>query len=422
MKIRNKRFKYEYLQNVSILAVGSITAQLISILISPLTTRFFSPEELGVYTAILTAVSLFGPIISLKYDMVIVMTENESEEFDLINLSLILTMLLSTVFSLVYSILFLRNDFNKSGFLVVIVSIFILLLLYGVNNILIAYNNKRSNYKLISTVGILKSFGSNGVIIFAGITHLGSFGLVLSQIIGNSLGITKMSKNLLKSIPNFRNRGIRGIPNVLKKYIDQPKYNATSAMINTSIYSGINIFVKEVYSTASLGLYSLSYRVLGIPFSIISANIAKIYYETASREKKTNGNYKSIFLKTLCLLTIIIVPIMLILGYYSQTIFSFVFGEEWEQAGMYVKFLTPMFTLRLIGESLTTSFIVSFKQKHELFFQMLLLLLEILVFIITYKLRLSVEIFLLLISIIYSVVYTGMIIYMYFLSRLQSSC
>lgn len=422
MKIRNKRFKYEYLQNVSILAVGSITAQLISILISPLTTRFFSPEELGVYTAILTAVSLFGPIISLKYDMVIVMTENESEEFDLINLSLILTMLLSTVFSLVYSILFLRNDFNKSGFLVVIVSIFILLLLYGVNNILIAYNNKRSNYKLISTVGILKSFGSNGVIIFAGITQLGSFGLVLSQIIGNSLGITKMSKNLLKSIPNFRNRGIRGIPNVLKKYIDQPKYNATSAMINTSIYSGINIFVKEVYSTASLGLYSLSYRVLGIPFSIISANIAKIYYETASREKKTNGNYKSIFLKTLCLLTIIIVPIMLILGYYSQTIFSFVFGEEWEQAGMYVKFLTPMFTLRLIGESLTTSFIVSFKQKHELFFQMLLLLLEILVFIITYKLRLSVEIFLLLISIIYSVVYTGMIIYMYFLSRLQSSC
>lgn len=422
MKIRTKRIKYEYFQNISILATGSIIAQIISILISPLTTRFFSPEELGVYTAILTAVSLFGPVISLKYDMVIVMTENENEEFDLINLSLILTLLFSTVFSLVYSILFLRNDFNKSGLLVVIISIFILLLLYGVNNILIAYNNKRSNYKLISAVGILKSFGSNGVIIFAGITQLGSFGLVLSQIIGNSLGITKMSKSLLLSIPKFRNRGIRGVPNVFKKYIDQPKYNATSAMINTSIYSGINIFVKEVYSTASLGLYSLSYRVLGIPFSIISANIAKIYYETASREKKTNGNYKSIFLKTLFLLIIIIVPIMLILGYYSQTIFSFVFGKEWEQAGVYVKFLTPMFTLRLIGESLTTSFIVSYKQKHELFFQTLLLLLEISVFIITYKLRLSVEIFLLLISIIYSIVYTVMIIYMYFLSRLQSSC
>ncbi|WP_414838616.1 oligosaccharide flippase family protein [Carnobacterium sp. TMP28] len=412
-----KMLSSRYVKNISLLASGSIIAQVISMAISPFTTRLFTPTELGMYTIITTAVSLFGPIICLKYDMIIVSSENEKEANSVIFLSFIISFTLSIILSLVYGLLVLRNDYVGYNLLFVTVIVFILLLSYGVNNILVAYNNRESLYKLISKVTILKAIVSNTMIILVGILNLGVFGLSISQITGNMAGIKKQSTNLWINKKEIFETTKKELSETFIKYINQPRYNALSALVSTSIYSSINIFIKSMYSAKVLGLYSISYRVFGIPFSVISANIARVFYEEATKEKKNNGNYKNIFLKTTIALTCLIIPVMIFIALTAPSIFSLVFGRQWEAAGLYVRILAPMFAIRLIAESLTTAFIISSKQSVELKFQIGILFLELVVYMITSLLNFKIEIFFSLISFIYVLIYSVMIGYMYKISK-----
>lgn len=58
-----KLINSNFFKSVATLISGSIVAQLITVVASVLLARIYSPDELGVYTLILTAEGLFGSII-----------------------------------------------------------------------------------------------------------------------------------------------------------------------------------------------------------------------------------------------------------------------------------------------------------------------------------------------------------------------
>src|SRR5699024_3438896 len=158
-------------------------------------------------------------------------------------------------------------------------------------------------------------------------------------------------------------------------------------------------------------------KVLGIPFTVISANIARIFYDFALKEKKEKNSFNEIFLKTLFILAITTIPLLIFIAIISPTIFSLVFGTEWFEAGIYVRYMTPMFAIRLITDSLTTSFIISGRQNLELFFQVTLLIGEFIIFIISGVISIELKVSLLLISLLYLIVYGIMLFKMYALSK-----
>ncbi|AKG73463.1 oligosaccharide flippase family protein [Salinicoccus halodurans] len=407
----------QFLLSLSTLISGSVIAQVITILLSPLITRLFSPEQFGLYTIIITAVSLFGPIICLKYDMAIIGANNIKETFSIIKLCFILIFPISFIISISYSLL-VFNGFNKKTEVIwYSFVIFILLLTYGLNNVLLAYNNKSRSYNLIASVTIIKSSVNNFILLITGFLNLGSVGLILSQIISSIVGVRKQSKEIRKKLIYLKKTSLYNMKSVFIKYINFPMFNATSAIINTSIYSSINLFIAMSFSLQQLGYYSISYRVLGIPFMIISANVARIFFERATKEKNEKGNFNSTFNKTFKIIAIVIIPTIVLLAILAPTLFPIIFGHEWGIAGIYIALLSPMFAIRLIGESLTTSFIVAGKQNVELQFQLTLMIGQLIIYIFTYYLNIQIETFFVCISFLYVIVQSIMIIYMKNLSE-----
>lgn len=413
-----KRIKSsQFLISLSVLMSGSVIAQIISILISPVITRLYTPSQFGIYTLVLTAISIFGPVICLKYDMGIVMAKTVRETYSLIKLSIFLSLPLSIIISVIYGLVFMSGNFQGLQLWGIIFTINVLLLGYGLNNILLAYNNKNRQYKLISSVTIVKTLINNVLLVISGFLKFGVIGLLGSQVISTFSGLWVQSRNVRANLTQLRKINIRDMKNVFINNSSFPLFNATSALVTTTVYSSINLFVAIVYSVQQLGFYSLSYRVLGIPFVIISANIARVFFDYASKDLVAKGNYSKIFNKTLLILVLTIVPIITFLGVWSPWLFSIVFGETWEVAGIYVRLLAPMFAIRLISESLTTSFIISGKQHIELIFQTVLFGGQIILYCISYVNNFPIEQFLLLISLLYMFVHVIMLYKMYILSK-----
>lgn len=365
-------------KNLLVLISGSILGQLLTILISPITTRLYTPTDFGNYTLIITSVSIFGPILSLKYDMNIVNAKNEEERKNLIIISFLISVLLSLLISFGYYYFFLVSNFKES----IMILLFLLLISYSVSNILVSYNNYTSEYSLIAKVTVRKSIVQSIGLLVAGLLKFGYTGMTITQVISQLSGIWVQSKGLRANKGYFRGINWEKMKSIMYKYRQQPLFNSWSALISTLSYSSINLFIGFVYSADYLGYYSLSYRMLGLPFMIISANVSKIFFKEASELRKRGYSILTRLKKNIVIMFAVIIPTMSLIFFTAPFLFSLIFGEDWVIAGYFVQLFIPVFSIRLIVDSFSSIYIIENKQHIEFFLQVSLILLELFSFLV----------------------------------------
>lgn len=413
-KSKSVFLKSNTLRSMSSLMTGSIIAQIIMVITSPVVTRLFSPNQFGFYISVITAISIFGPIICGKYEMSIITSKDSIELKSNIIISVIFTFILSTIIGIVYPLFFIKlnqtNFFNST--ILIQLSIFTLLVLYGLNSVFTSLNNKYREYNMISNVTITKSFFQNVTLIIFGTLQIGVVSFIFSQVISSLAGLRKLTKIYFQ---NGLNK-LKISNKIIYKYFingrEQLFYNAPSALFSTLSQASIVIFLGFMYDSSVVGWYGLSNRMLGLPFTLISANIAKIYFEKASNQFKKTKEFKKTFLRTLLFLVLTTVPLMTLIFVFSPLLFSYGFGTDWHRAGVFVQLMIPMYCMKLIVDSLTTSFIIVGKQKVEFFIQLSSILFQFLVYFYIWENDLSVNSAILTISLIVMANYLILLMFM----------
>lgn len=400
-----KLFKSKYIRNMLTLISGSVIAQMITIVTSPISTRLFSSEDLGIYTLVVSTVTMFGAVLSLRYDMSIVSEEKENNVYALTVLSIFICVIFSFIIGMGYSIYFYITDSIKLNALFIFIFVFLLNLSNGLINIIMSYNNRYKQYGLMTSMYLIRTFVQNAGIVIFGLLNTGSVGLIISQIIGYFFGLRKQSKDLIDNIDKILSVKRDDVIYVATKHKRQMILSAPAAFANGFSYSIINFFIDHLYSSSILGYYSISYRVLGLPMNMISTNISKVFFEKASKEFKNQGNFKKSYMFTLIILIFISIPIGLVLVLFSPAICSVFFGESYLLSGKFIQILTPMYILRFIAGGLNCSAIISNKQHYDLIIQIALTIISVFSFIIATIYRLNIYIFLFLISLLCSIIY-----------------
>ena len=356
------------------LITGASLAQVITIVVSPISTRLYEPEELGVYTLLLTIISLFGPIICGKYELSIVSAKDENEAMEIVAGSIIISFILTILITIGYNLYLLnmpsiRNDVGLFAYVVIL-----LLFINALINILTSYNNRHKEYKTISNVYVIRNIVQNlGLVVF-GIMKFGTVGLLLAQLLGSIFGLKKQSSKFLENLGSLKKVSFSGVKEVLIKYKNQLIYSMPAHFISNLSYSILNFFITGLFGLSVFGYYSMAYRMLGLPLSLISMNISKVFFKRATDENMLTGNFHKTLKQTALILLIISIPMVLILTLFGPYLFDFVFGDGWGTAGEYVRILAPMYGIRLVVAALTPALIVSGEQKLEMKIQVLFLL------------------------------------------------
>lgn len=411
-QITEKLKNNKTLASIMTLASGSLIAQVITILVSPITTRIFSPEELGTYTLITTAVGMFGPVICLRYDLAIVTEKTDKKALAILKLSVIISFIISLLVSIGYFIYFQLNQvYNSLTYTVVI--LFILLLTTGLTNALTSYNNRNKQYKLMTSVYVIRTTAQNILMVMSGMLKTGVLGLLSSQVFSQLLGIRKQSEELLQYKRELKKINKKDMADVAKKYRKQLLYSTPASFANSFSYSSINIFISSLFNNAILGYYSISYRVLGLPLNIISSNVSKVFFKDASREYHEKGSFRRSLMRTTSFLSVIAIVMVVGLILFSPFAFRIFFGAEWEQAGIYVQILAPMFGIRFIVNGVSVALIISQRQDFELMIQSLFIISSVIAFFIARSFLWTITEYLTFISISYSAIYLIFFILIY---------
>jgi O-antigen/teichoic acid export membrane protein len=407
--------KGEFGRNVVTLMTGSTLAQAIPVAISPILTRMYGPRDFGLLALFVSLTTIFSAVANGRYELALLLPESDEDAINIAALGAVIALGLSLVLLVVVCLFNTRIshalDNKEIGPWLYLVPLTVFFL--GIFNVLNYFNNRLKSYKSIALASVYKALVLAVVQVSVGLIKTGATGLISGQVLSSVFANAKLLKNTLASVDARSAVRWSRIRAVAWRYRDFPKYSMSAALANTLAQNLTNILVSAYYSVATLGFYSLTQRMLGMPTSLVGTSISQVFFQHATEEKRRTGKAVVAFDQTVKKLTLLSVPIFGVMFFVVEDIFALIFGEKWRIAGAYAKILTPFFAVRFVISSVSNVNNVFEKQEIALAWQLGLLILSVASIWISYYNNLNFTQFLYVLS----VVSTAHYIFLYLIMR-----
>lgn len=343
--LREKIRKSKFGKNILLIAGGTAFAQVLGIIFSPIITRIYPPEQYGVLTAYTAVLGIIVISASLDYQKAIPIAEDDDKAINLLVLSLIS---LFSAAAFVTILLYFLGDYFLGVLDSEVLSSYKYLIPLGVifaglYNIVLQWGFRTRNYRVITRTKISQSFTSNLIKIGLGILGIGPIGLIIGTITGQSAGITSLSVPVFKNRNSFSKVNLRSLKYVLKRYKKFPLYSAPSNYVYTAGNNLPVILLVSLFDSSVTGFFGLAKSITYLPISLIGNSIAQVFYsESAHLGNENPKEIKNLAIKLMKKIALIALIPLLILLFFGPLLFSFAFGKEWYEAGIYARLLSIM--------------------------------------------------------------------------------
>ena len=366
--------KNEVVKNISILMSGAIIAQILGLIITPILTRMYTPENFGVYQLFLTTSGVISALLALRYDVAVVLPHDKASYFKL--LGLIIKLVTFNICFLLILILCWEESFSLFGFEDLIpykFEVIFSILMLTTQSILNQVNTRLKQFKISSqakVIYVLVRFVATYIGYYVDSTHGLIWGFIIGHVIVNVTTYLRTSKVEKFSID------FTGSKNIAKEYIDFPTNNMIATFINLFIVQLPVFFLAAHYSDEELGQFSLAFRMTMLPISLVNAAVSTVILKKISEIKKDNRSAKEFTLKTIVILSLSL-PVFIVVYFFASDIFQILFGIPWTRAGEISSVLTPYLFMSFICSPISVVFIIYKKNKAlvyiNLFFGILLI-------------------------------------------------
>lgn len=380
------------MKSIFLVAGGTGFAQVLNILLSPVITRIYGPEEYGIltlYTAILGLLTIIG---SLRYESAIPIADDDQKAINILVLSILalivfVSIILFIILLVGYNILSLFNAEELYNYRWLIpVGVF----LVGLYNIFSKWAFRERNYYAISKTKINQSLASNSTKIMFGLLNFGPTGLLFGQVIGSSAGVVTLGRPVLKKGFLFNHITIKNIRWAAKRYVRFPLYSAPSSLFNVAGLQLPILFLTSLFGPSVIGLYGLAMSIVNLPMKLIGDSVGDVFFGEAANIGKSNPKrIKKLSHKIILKLFLIGLVPLLTLIFFGPLLFSFVFGDNWYVAGEYARLISFLVFFRLIFTPISKVFAVFERLKTALFLDIFRVLLVTLSFILSMLLSMN---------------------------------
>ncbi|ADI39157.1 lipopolysaccharide biosynthesis protein [Waddlia chondrophila] len=362
-----------FIQSVYTLMSGTVLAQIITLGISPILARFYSPEDFGYFALFFSISSLLGMISTGRYEFSLLLPKKIEDAFHLLLVCLGMTFLSSflTFLSIYFFIQPFFPTIHNSFFSTFWGWIPLMVFQIGLSQTFTFWFNRTHNLHLISKGKIIQSLTSatlNLLLFFYCYQWLGGKILILSGLVSFfALNTYYIFHFFRKNHGIWKNFNHKNLLIQSKKYIDFPKYNLFHSLFDNFQIFGINFLFSLFYGPAVLGYYTLTHRVLKYPLSLLSTSLSQVFMEKFSSKTKLDIEKPELLKSIWKLLFLCGILPFLVLIFFGQEIFATIFGEQWRNAGLFSQILSLWYFLNFIYSPTSPLPLIIGKQKQFMY-------------------------------------------------------
>lgn len=366
-----------FLKSVLTLLSGSVAAQSILLLSNLLMARWYSPEVLGEFR-------VFGPVVFISallacggYELAIMLPKKDRDAYALVRLS---SKILLTCLLLLTPIAFLLRFWLADVFNAPSLSFWALfwplsIFMEGAFNLMHQFLVRKKRYKNASITFL------SYALVYAAIALIGSqirlsvhiffIAWLSAQLVKVSLYWWFYQKQKREDASLFQEPAT---PQLAQKYWQYPVFHLGSSFTNTASKESVAPMLSAFYGSATAGLYGLAYQVLFLPMRFLSQSVTTVFYQRVAKARDMGPKHvKRETLNTVFFLLLVSTLPTFFLTFFGADLFALLFGEEWRDAAVFIKWLAAFAVVSSVASPLTSLVNVKFKLASFFAFNLLLL-------------------------------------------------
>jgi O-antigen/teichoic acid export membrane protein len=380
--------KDSFIRNITTLVSGTVFAQLLIIIISPILTRLYSPECFGYFSYYQSISGLISAIVCWRYDIAIVIPSDNEDAVNIFFISVIICCIMS-VFSLFLCIIFhkiVARMLNAPSFSIWIVFIPLTVFLAGMFQIFNYWCTRCKYFKYLAARQITQN--SVMAVVQTGmgfVLRSNSIGLLCGYIIGQMAAVGRMGYNIIKNDWELFSNSINlsRIKKIFVRYKRFPLFDTWSALFNTASTIFIPLLFGVFFDAGIAGYWGLANRIISLPMIIIGNAIAQVFFQKSASIKEEQDDLRNLTESFFTFLFSLLYIPFLILFICSPYLFRVVFGIEWWKVGIYVRFLCPWTFLTLCISPLSSLYVILNKQHISMIINIIVVIIRLSIVVVS---------------------------------------
>lgn len=359
---------------------GNVLAQVIALAAYFILMRIFSPDDYGLYNIFYSYIEVLIILSTLKYELAVVVADDDREANDLAGLTLrintLVSLLLLTIVLVLWLTGMLPGNFAQLGWMVLLIPPMVFFC--GTSRVYGALFNRMHRYRSIA-VNETVNAGTGALLKIAlGLLGMLQAGMPVGTVAGRAIAnITyRLKLRQLGRTPSFHGDRTAAF-SVMRKHRNFPFFVASKDFINSLSYNLPFLWLALYFDRAEVGLFALALTFTFRPANLLNTAIEKVYYARTAEGVRQGESVGRMISRMLLVVNAIALPVCILAWFAAEPVFSFCFGGRWAGCGVYVRALLPWIFLSLSATPLTFISNVFSTQRIEFYFYLVLLALRV---------------------------------------------
>lgn len=367
----NALFRQGIVKSVGVLVGGTAFAQALMVLVLPLLTRLYTPEDfsvLAVYTSILAIISVTA---CLRLEIAIQLPQQDGDAANLLVLALCSSAGFAGLSALIVAlfpsqIITLVAQPKMAPFLWLLPLGIWLSSSYAA---LQFWTTRKKRFVIVAKTRMTQAVGGAGTQVGMGWAGVAPLGLVLGQMINSGAGIYGLARDAWKNDRiALKSVTCAGMRRTFCEYERFPRYSTLESLANSASIQMPIIVIAALAAGPEAGVLLLASRVMIAPMALIGNAVSQVYFSRAADELRagTLGEFTASI--TGGLVKTGVGPLLFI-GIIAPVVFPMIFGAQWQRTGDIVAWMTGWFAMQFLASPISMALHITENQRAALALQ-----------------------------------------------------
>jgi len=340
-----------FVRGVMAVSGAAMIAQVITIVVAPITSRQYGPEAYGVVGVFLSLTGILASLAGLTYPHAIALPKRDDDALALLGLVVRIALVVAAALAVLFAVFHgwvadLVGLPDSQGMLAAVA---VVVLFSGLSAGLSQWLVRKKAFKRLGALSVTLAAAVNGSRVAAGAVVPSATALVAVAVGGSALGSLLLwvgARGSLRGAATARVADPAGAPTpaqrrreVARRYRDFPLYREPQQLLNTASSNLPLLLLAAWFGSTVAGWWGLCVNVLALPALLVGDAVGRVYLPHAAEKAREGEPVRPLLLRsTFTLLVLGGVAFGVIIA-FGPWLFSFIFGAEWATAGEYARWL-----------------------------------------------------------------------------------